>query len=138
MYEYAASESYREITEVYENIIKLVSSNSVKISHMSYSTGERILKRLKSSVVDLFSVTSLHFLYAKTEGITHLVFLINKIIDNINCSSLPSSKSWFWQLRDICILYNLPHPLDFLELKYSKTTFKKLTKLAVITYYTYC
>ena len=48
----------------------------------------------------------------------------------------PSSKSWFWQLRDICILYNLPHPLDFLELKYSKTTFKKLTKLAVITYNT--
>ena len=48
----------------------------------------------------------------------------------------PSSKSWFWQLRDICILYNLPHPLEFLELKYSKTIFKKLTKLAVITYYT--
>ena len=51
-------------------------------------------------------------------------------------STSPSCKSWFWQLRDICLLYNLPHPIEFLEQKLSKTVFKKLTKLSVITYYT--
>ena len=29
--------------------------------------------------------------------------------------SKPSCKSWFWQVREICLLFNLPHPLQLLE-----------------------
>jgi hypothetical protein len=49
---------------------------------------------------------------------------------------LPSSKkSWFSQVRDICLLYGLPHPLDLLQTPLSKCTFKKLTKSLIVDYW---
>ena len=47
----------------------------------------------------------------------------------------PSSKSWFIQIRDICLLYDLPHPLQLLSNPPSKQTFKKLAKAQVISYW---
>ena len=47
----------------------------------------------------------------------------------------PSSMSWFLQIRDICLLYSLPHPLRFLQNPLTKTTFKSLVKSKVIDYW---
>ena len=47
----------------------------------------------------------------------------------------PSSKSWFWQIRDICLLYNLKHPLELLETPPSKETYRRLIKSHVISYW---
>ena len=49
--------------------------------------------------------------------------------------SSPSCKSWFWQLRDICLLYSLPHPLSLLEAPLSKQKFKKLYKSKIMDYW---
>ena len=38
-----------------------------------------------------------------------------------------SSKSWFIQLRDICLKYKLPHPLSLLDFPPSRKDFKKIT-----------
>ena len=38
--------------------------------------------------MDYFSVTTLHFLHLGVEGVRHFVFILNAIIDNINCSSI--------------------------------------------------
>ena len=46
-----------------------------------------------------------------------------------------SSKSWFANIRDICLLYDLPHPLTLLENPMSKVAFKKLVKSKVIDYW---
>ena len=43
----------------------------------------------------------------------------------------PSSRSWFLMLRDICVKYDLPHPLILLESPMPKNKFKTLYKLKV-------
>ena len=43
-------------------------------------------------------------------------------------------KSWFLIMRDICLLYSLPHPLTMLDNPPKKESFKKLAKAYVISY----
>ena len=45
--------------------------------------------------------------------------------------SKPSTKSWFHQVREICLQYSLPHPLSLLDDPPKKEQFKKLTKSRV-------
>ena len=47
----------------------------------------------------------------------------------------PSSKSWFWQIIDICLLYNLKHPLELLETPPAKETYRRSIKSHVISYW---
>ena len=47
----------------------------------------------------------------------------------------PSAKSWFSQVREICLLYQLPHPLILLKSQFEKEAFKKLVKKAVKNYW---
>ena len=46
-----------------------------------------------------------------------------------------SCKSWFMQLRNICLQYQLPHPLKLLDNPQSKDDFKKMVKARVIDYW---
>ena len=48
-----------------------------------------------------------------------------------------SSNSWFHQVRDICLQYDLPHPLTLLSqpTPFSKKSFKRLAKKHVIMYW---
>ena len=54
---------------------------------------------------------------------------------NILVTAKAKSKSWFCKLRDLCLLYNLPHPLSILEFPPSKEQFKKTTTSHVIRYW---
>ena len=47
----------------------------------------------------------------------------------------PSTKSWFQEIREICILYGLPHPLSLLQSQPTKESFKKLCKEKVHDYW---
>ena len=51
----------------------------------------------------------------------------------LTCKS--SSKSWFCQVRDICLMYQLPHPITLLcpPIPYSKQALKRLAKKRVIS-----
>jgi hypothetical protein len=46
-----------------------------------------------------------------------------------------SAKSWFQQVRDICLQYSLPHPLELLQHPLSKFSFKQLVKKNVTEYW---
>ena len=46
-----------------------------------------------------------------------------------------SAKSWFQQVRDICLQYSLPHPLELLQHPLSKHSFKTLVKRQVSDYW---
>ena len=46
-----------------------------------------------------------------------------------------SSKSWFWDIRDICLQYGLPHPLTLMENPLTKETFKRLVKSHVTDFW---
>ena len=87
MDDYMKLPHYEEAVSTYNHIIKLVSAGK-KMPPISLSKGEEILRSLKSSVMDLFSVTSLHFLHLGEEGVLHFVFLLNAIISHINSSSV--------------------------------------------------
>ena len=50
-------------------------------------------------------------------------------------SMSPSSLSWFHQVRDLCLQYNLPHPLVLLDKPVPKSRFKRLAKLKVTEYW---
>ena len=46
-----------------------------------------------------------------------------------------SPKSWFHQIRNHCIHYGLPHPIDFLSYPLDKLKFKRLVKKKIIDYW---
>ena len=50
-------------------------------------------------------------------------------------TSPSSSKSWFMQLRNLLLQYQLPHPLKLLDSPPSKEAFKKLVKAKVLDYW---
>ena len=54
---------------------------------------------------------------------------------NVLTCSKSSSNSWFVQVRNLFLQYNLPHPLNFLENPLSKTAFKSTVKKHVISYW---
>ena len=43
--------------------------------------------------------------------------------------------SWFHQIRELSLLYDLPHPLDMLEHPMGKTEFKRLVKSKILSYW---
>ena len=51
---------------------------------------------------------------------------LNTHARHVLVAAKPSSKSWFWQLRDICLQYRLPHPLKLLDFPPTKEEFKRL------------
>ena len=86
--------SYMEAVETYNHVIKLAAGGN-KLPSLSLAAGEKLLKRLKPSVIDFYSMTSLHFLNLGHEGTVHFVFLLNSIISLINSSSMAELNT-FW------------------------------------------
>ena len=50
-------------------------------------------------------------------------------------SSKPSSRSWFTNIRELCLQYGLPHPLFLLQYPGTKESFKNLTKKHIMDYW---
>ena len=68
-----------------------------------------------------------------------LIQLDGKPLKQLVCKMLtyskPNSNSWFHQLRNLCLQYNLPHPLELVESPPSKGSFKALVKKRVLQYW---
>ena len=50
-------------------------------------------------------------------------------------TSKGNSWSWFHQVRDVCLVYQLPHPLVILTTPSTKQAFKNLVKKHVVNYW---
>ena len=46
-----------------------------------------------------------------------------------------NTRSWFWRIRQLCLQYCLPHPLDWLDSRPSKQIVKSKVKAAVMEYW---
>ena len=57
------------------------------------------------------------------------------IARNALIRSKPSSKSWFHMVRNICVQYDLPHPLQLLEHPLPMKKFKDLYKCKISDYW---
>ena len=54
---------------------------------------------------------------------------------NVFSSSTPSSNSWLFKIREICLKYLLPHPLELLNSPLPKMRYKNLVKKHVVDYW---
>ena len=54
---------------------------------------------------------------------------------NILITAKPSTNSWFHQIRNICMQYCLPHPLQLLDYPPTKDQFKILVKKRVLDFW---
>ena len=61
--------------------------------------------------------------------------ILNRIGRYILTTTKDSYKSWFNQIKSICQLYHLPHPLSLLNCPLSKEASKKLFKRHVVQYW---
>ena len=61
--------------------------------------------------------------------------ILKTLASNILIEAKPSANSWFQQIRDLCIQYQLPHPLALLQSPPPKLFFKKLCKQKVQQYW---
>ena len=46
-----------------------------------------------------------------------------------------SSGSWFYVVRNLCLQYQLPHPIELLKSNLTKESFKNLAKKHVLNYW---
>ena len=61
--------------------------------------------------------------------------VLHKHALNIFQSRTISSHSWFYQIRENCLMYGLPHPLGLLTSPLSKGLYKKRVKTCIINYW---
>ena len=61
--------------------------------------------------------------------------ILNTHGTRILVSAKPSASSWFQQIRDLCLLYQLPHPLSLLEQPLSQLKFNRFVKSRVVDYW---
>ena len=61
--------------------------------------------------------------------------VLHKHALNVFSSVITFKGSWFQQIRDICLMYNLPHPSVLLQSTMDKNKLKNLTKKHVISYW---
>ena len=80
------------ITEDYQNILDIC-RNKKDLPNISLTDSLELLHRMKNSVNDLYSITTLHYLNAGKEGALHFNFILNSIIDDVNTASVDELNS---------------------------------------------
>ena len=124
----------------------VLSKDEIRLIDSHYLTTLQNLQRLHDKTprsVTLFLAGSL-----PAEALLHLrqlslFSMITRLVDDplnahahyILTTAARSAKSWFQQIRGICLQYGLPHPLELLQYPLSKTKFKALAKKHVIMYW---
>ena len=82
-----ASSKYSEWAQDFKYILA-ISEQQCDIPPISVEMSTKILKRMKPHVIDFWSITPSHFLYAGEQGAVHFNFLMNRIILEINTASV--------------------------------------------------
>ena len=75
--------SFESYKEDYRNILKIC-QNGEKIPLLSITKAEQVLKSIKPSVTDLFSMTGYHYIYGGQSGIEHFQFVMNNTLEDMN------------------------------------------------------
>ena len=69
-----ASDDSFNIKEDYRNILNIC-QNKKNLPNISLSDSFKLLRRMKNTVNDLYSISTLHYLNAGNEGVVHFHFL---------------------------------------------------------------
>ena len=71
----------------YENILKICQDNH-NIPEISTKSAADILKRMKKHVIDIYSISALHYSNAGDEGLIHFASLMNSAITDVNNTTI--------------------------------------------------
>ena len=142
-----------KLQQIYGLPVLMSGMASLALTGLEISTIDKHLKETHLNIQKLLRNTPrsvVHFLGGNLPGtaLIHLRVLslfgmvarlrgnpLNIHAQNMLTCSKSSSKSWFLLVRDICLMYELPHPLTILEDPPSKENFKKLCKAKVVSYW---
>ena len=124
-------------------VISLKEEEMIQQHHKDIITGnQRLLPRTPRAVIYFLagSLPGSALLHLQQLSIFGMITrLPNNILHqhalNIYSSSTKSTHSWFHQIRDLCLLYHLPHPCVLLQTPLSKTAFKDIFKKHVIAHW---
>ena len=86
-------------SEDYKNILDIC-RNGRQIPSISLERSLQILKNIRKSVNDFYSITALHYLNAGTAGHEHFHFLLNAVISDVNLAGLSELNTIY-----ACVLY---------------------------------
>ena len=78
-----SSPYHSSMMEDYQNI-KSLCTRKVSLPQLSLEKSTSILKRIKSSVNDIYSITANHYIFAGTAGYIHYNLLLNAFIMDVN------------------------------------------------------
>ena len=79
--------SYERFSSDYKHIIEICKAGA-KIPRISSSDSIKLLKKIRPSVADFFSVTAAHYINGGDVAINHFQFLINTVLDNIEIAAI--------------------------------------------------
>ena len=114
-------DSYLKVTQ--QNLLKLMKKTPACVVHFLAGTlpGTALLHMRQLSLFGM--ITKLPESLLNIHGI------------NVLTTAPPSASSWFQQIRQLCLLYQLPHPLKLLYEPLSSHLYKKLVKSKIINYW---
>jgi hypothetical protein len=72
----STSASFQSASDSYENILKICKSGS-KVPPVSLDIAEEILKSIRPSVNDFYSITAAHYINSGKAGLAHFSYLLN-------------------------------------------------------------
>ena len=81
------SQSVEGQKDDYQNILDICKTKR-DLPNISLAESTKLLHKMKAQVIDIYSITTLHYLNAGKDGIEHFNFLLNCIIDDINNASI--------------------------------------------------
>ena len=109
---------------------------------ITYQNIQKLLPNTPASVIYFLGgcLPGTAVLHLKQLAIFGMVSRLNDDPLNVHARKIltegkKSSRSWFTQIRDICLQYELPHPLMILDSPPRKDDFRKLVKSHVISYW---
>ena len=62
-------------------------------------------------------------------------YILSKHALRVLSFAKPSAQSWFQQIRNLCLLYQLPHPITLPQDPLTKITFDKLIKSKIVNHW---
>ena len=118
----SSSSSYISASETYKCILKICKSGS-KVPPVSTEKALSILKSLRPSVNDFYSITALHYLYGGKHAVDHFQFLLNTAIEDLNNMSV-EELNMVWA----CILFK-GHGKD----RYSDRSYRTISTCPLVS-----
>ena len=82
------SPSFDSFATDYKHIVEICKS-ARKIPRISPEKASQLLRKIRLSVSDFYSITAAHFIYGGEAALTHFCFLFNAVLDNIELSVIP-------------------------------------------------